>query len=73
MPGTVAPALSDILMIALWTRLSGGESFYDMEAFGAVRLPGLKTFLRLRHGAPKHDTCNRVFQALAAKRSSAIV
>jgi predicted transposase YbfD/YdcC len=57
-------ALTDILTIALCTILCGGESFYDMEEFGEVRLDWLKTFLSLRHGAPTHDTYNRVFQAL---------
>lgn len=61
---TVDHDLPDILTIALCTILCGGDSFYDMEEFGTVRLDWLKTFLRLRHGAPKHDTYNRVFQAL---------
>ncbi len=61
---TVDHDLADILTIALCTILCGGESFYDMEEFGEVRLGWLKTFLRLRHGAPTHDTYNRVFQAL---------
>jgi predicted transposase YbfD/YdcC len=61
---TVDHDLPDILTIALCTILCGGESFYDMQEFGQVRLDWLKTFLRLRHGAPKHDTYNRVFQAL---------
>lgn len=61
---TVDHDLPDILTIALCTMLCGGDSFYDMEEFGQVRLDWLKTFLRLRHGAPKHDTYNRVFQAL---------
>lgn len=61
---TVEHDLSDLLTIALCTILCGGESFYDMEEFGEVRLPWLKTFLCLRNGAPKHDTYNRVFQAL---------
>ncbi len=61
---TVEHDLVDLLTIALCTVLCGGDSFYDMEEFGEVRLPWLKTFLRLRHGAPKHDTYNRVFQAL---------
>jgi predicted transposase YbfD/YdcC len=61
---TVEHDLPDILTIALCTVLCGGDSFYDMEEFGEVRLVWLKTFLRLRHGAPKHDTYNRVFQAL---------
>ena len=61
---TVDHELPDILTIALCTILCGGDSFYDMEEFGEIRLAWLKTFLRLRHGAPKHDTYNRVFQAL---------
>lgn len=56
--------LSEILIIALCTILCGGDSFYDMEEFGQVRLDWLRTFLRLRNGAPTHDTYNRVFQAL---------
>ncbi len=61
---TVDHDLPDILTIALCTILCGGDSFYDMEEFGQVRLDWLKTFLRLRHGAPTHDTYNRVFQAM---------
>jgi predicted transposase YbfD/YdcC len=61
---TVDHDLPDILTIALCTILCGGDSFYDMEEFGQVRLDWLKTFLRLRHGAPTHDTYNRVFQAI---------
>lgn len=61
---TVDHELPDILTIALCTILCGGDSFYDMEEFGRVRLDWLKTFLRLRHGAPTHDTYNRVFQAM---------
>lgn len=38
-----------------------------MEEFGEVRLGWLRTFLRLRNGAPQHDTYNRVFQALDSK------
>jgi len=56
--------LVDLLVIALCTILVGGNSFYDMEEFAEVRLSWLKTFLRLRNGAPSHDTFNRVFQAL---------
>ena len=64
---TVDHDLPDILMIALCTLLCGGDSFYDMEQFGEVRLDWLKTFLRLRNGAPTHDTYNRLFQALDPK------
>lgn len=65
---TVDHDLPDILTIGLCTVLCGGESFYDMEEFGEVRLDWLKTFLRLRNGAPTHDTYNRVFQALAPEK-----
>jgi len=60
--------LVDILVIALCTILCGGDSFYDMEEFGQVRLEWLKSFLRLRNGAPSHDTYNRVFQALDGRQ-----
>jgi predicted transposase YbfD/YdcC len=65
---TVDHDLPDILTIALCTILCGGDSFYDMEEFGEVRLDWLKTFLRLRNGAPTHDTYNRVFAALAPEK-----
>jgi predicted transposase YbfD/YdcC len=68
---TVDHDLPDILTIALCTILCGGDSFYDMEEFGAVRLDWLKTFLRLRNGAPTHDTYNRVFQALDPEKFGA--
>ena len=67
---TVAHDLPDILTIALCTILCGGDSFYDMEEFGQVRRDWLKTCLRLRHGAPTHDTYNRVFQALDPEQFS---
>lgn len=60
--------LVDILVIALCAILCGGDSFYDMEEFGQVRLEWLKSFLRLRNGAPSHDTYNRVFQALDGRQ-----
>lgn len=60
--------LVDLLVIALCTILVGGDSFYDMEEFAEVRLSWLKTFLRLRNGAPSHDTFNRVLQALDGRQ-----
>jgi predicted transposase YbfD/YdcC len=59
--------LVDILVIALCTILCGGDSFYDREEFAQVRLGWLRTFLRLRNGAPSHDPFNRVFQALEGR------
>jgi predicted transposase YbfD/YdcC len=59
--------LVELLVIALCTLLCRGESFYDMEEFGRVRLQWLRTFLTLRGGVPSHDTFNRLFQALDPK------
>ena len=56
--------LIDVLIIAVCTLLCGGESFNDMEDFGYAKEDWFKTFLRLRHGIPSHDTFNRVFAAL---------
>ncbi|EEF60367.1 ISAs1-like element ISVer2 family transposase [Pedosphaera parvula] len=56
--------LVDVLMIGLCCLLCGGETFNDMEDFGKAKRKWFKTFLRLRHGIPKHDTFNRVFAAL---------
>ena len=56
--------LIDILIIAVCTLLSGGESFNDMEDFGYAKQEWFKTFLNLRNGIPSHDTFNRLFAAL---------
>jgi predicted transposase YbfD/YdcC len=56
--------LIDLLIIAVCTLLCGGESFNDMEDFGHAKHDWFKTFLRLRHGIPSHDTFNRLFAAL---------
>ena len=54
----------ELLVIAVCTMLTGGESFYDMEDFAREREPWLRTFLTLPGGPPSHDTFNRLFQTL---------
>ncbi|RYD70619.1 MAG: ISAs1 family transposase [Verrucomicrobiaceae bacterium] len=56
--------LEDILVIAICTLLCGGESFEDMEVFGEAKEEWFRTFLKLPHGIPSHDTFNRLFAAL---------
>lgn len=56
--------LLDILVIGLCCQLCGGETFQDMADFGRAKEAWFRTFLRLRHGIPTHDTFNRVFAAL---------
>ena len=65
---TRAHRLLDILVIGICTLLCGGESFNDMEDFGAAKHEWFKTFLELPNGIPSHDTFNRVFSALAPDR-----
>jgi predicted transposase YbfD/YdcC len=56
--------LLEILMIALCTVASGGETCADMALFGQVKQAFLKRFLALPHGVPSHDTFSRVFRLL---------
>ena len=56
--------LETIMFIALCTYLSGGESFYDMEAYAEAREDWLRTTVGM-HSVPSHDTFNRVFQAIS--------
>jgi len=56
--------LIDVVVIGFCTMLAGGEGFTDMEEFGKAKEPWFRTFLELPNGIPRHDTFNRVFQAL---------
>jgi len=56
--------LIDILVIGICTLLCGGEGFNDMQDFGKAKQEWFKSFLRLPHGIPSHDTFNRVFAGL---------
>mgnify|MGYP000967109044 CR=1 FL=1 len=56
--------LIDVVVIGFCTILAGGEGFTDMEEFGQAKEPWFRTFLELPNGIPRHDTFNRVFQAL---------
>jgi len=56
--------LLEILMIALCTVLSGGQTAVDMAIFGREKEPFLRDFLELEHGPPSHDTFSRVFRLL---------
>ena len=53
--------LIDILMIAICTVISGGDSWQDMETYGQEKYDWLKTFLELSSGIPSHDTFYRIF------------
>ena len=59
--------LHEVLVIAVCGMLVGGESFYDMEDFANESEGWLRGFLLLPGGVPRHDTFNRVFQALCPR------
>lgn len=56
--------LSDMMAIAICAVVCGAEGWVDVEVFGRAKLKWLRTFLRLPHGIPSHDTFGRVFGAL---------
>ena len=57
--------LSDILLIALCTYLTGGSDYQDMYLFGKERGTQLQgSILQLPNGAPSADTYERVFKCL---------
>ena len=57
-------SLHDILVIALCTVVSGGQTCTDMELFGHAKRDLLQSFLKLDNGIPSHDTFSRVLGML---------
>jgi predicted transposase YbfD/YdcC len=60
--------LVDILTIGVCAVISGADSFEGMESYGQAKQAWLQTFLALPNGIPSHDTFNRVFAHLHAKK-----
>ena len=56
--------LIDILTVAICAVICGAESWVDIELYGQSKHPWLRTFLKLPHGIPSHDTFARVFARL---------
>lgn len=56
--------LHEMVLIALCTVLSGGETCADMALFGRLKRGFLQQFLTLEHGIPSHDTFSRLFRLL---------
>lgn len=56
--------LEEILTIAVLSVLSDCTQFTEMELFGKEQEEWLKTFLKLEHGIPSHDTFGDVFAAI---------
>ena len=58
----------ELLVIALCTVLTGGQSAVDMALFAKVKEPFLRGFLKLANGIPSHDTFSRLFRQLDPER-----
>jgi len=56
--------LQDIIVLALCAVIAGAQDWQEIETFGRKRRDWLKRFLKLPHGIPSHDTCERVFDRL---------
>lgn len=56
--------LHEILFIALCAVLCGAEDSTDMALFGRAKEEYFRSFLRLPHGIPSHDTFSRLFRLL---------
>src|SRR5271166_5561642 len=54
----------ELLMIALWAVLCGGQGAVDMALFARAKEPFLRGFLKLANGVPSHDTFSRLFRLL---------
>jgi predicted transposase YbfD/YdcC len=62
--------LLEILLIALCTVLSGGQTAVDMAEFAEAKEVFLREFLTLANGLPSHDTFSRVFRLLDPEQFS---
>jgi hypothetical protein len=56
----------ELLMIALCTVLCGGHSAVAMARFAEAKETFLRSFLKLEHGVPSHDTFSRLFRRICS-------
>ena len=60
--------LMDMIILAICAAICGAEGWEDVELFGRSKQEWFKTFLKLPHGIPSHDTFGRVFALLDAQQ-----
>jgi predicted transposase YbfD/YdcC len=56
--------LIDIITIAVCGVICGADSWVEIEEFGKAKEAWFRSFLRLPHGIPSHDTFGRVFSLI---------
>ena len=52
---------AELLVVALNAVLVGADTFVEIELWARERLDWLRSYLRLKHGIPSHDTFGRLF------------
>jgi DDE_Tnp_1-associated len=62
--------LLEILLIALYTVLCGGQTAVDMAEFAEAKEEFLREFLTFANGLPSHDTFSRIFRLLDPEQFS---
>ena len=60
--------LIDIIVIAICAVIGGADGWEDIERFGKAKEKWFRVFLELENGIPSHDTFNRVFSLINAKK-----
>jgi predicted transposase YbfD/YdcC len=63
----VRHSLIEVLLIAFVAVLCGAQSCTEMAEFGRAKIKLFKTFLKLKHSIPSHDTFSTVFRMLDPK------
>lgn len=56
--------LSDILVITILGCICGADTWEELSEFAEAKEDWFKTFLKLPHGIPSHDTFGRVFSLI---------
>ena len=59
--------LIDIITIAICAVICGADGWVDVAEFGRTKEKWLRTFLKLPHGIPSHDTFGEVFSRIDPK------
>lgn len=60
--------LTDILVITILASICGAQTWTDVEEFGKSKEEWLKTFLKLPHGIPSHDTIGDLYARLCPQQ-----
>lgn len=60
--------LIDILVLTILAVICGADNWVAVEKFGDSKIDWLKTFLKLPHGIPSHDTIGNLFSRLDPKQ-----